>query len=72
MGPVPFYTPFNAKIVDAPCYRKVKVPTIDLYTRTTDPKEHLGVYKAQMYVQNVDDLAYCRYLPSTLKWVAQS
>ena len=33
-------------------------------------KEHLGVYKAQMYIQDVDDTAYCRYFPATLKGVA--
>jgi len=48
------------------------MPTVDLHDRTTDPKEHLGVYKAQMYVQDVDDAANCRYFPATLKGVAQS
>jgi len=48
------------------------MPTVDLYDGTTDPEEHLGVYKAQMYVQGVDDAAYCRYFPATLKGVAQS
>jgi len=48
------------------------MPILDLYDGTTDPEEHLGVYKAQMYVQDVDDSAYCRYFPATLKGVAQS
>jgi len=48
------------------------MPTLDFYDRTTDPEEHLGVDKAQMYVQVVDDAAYCRYFPATLKGVAQS
>jgi len=47
---LPFSTPFSAKIINAPCYRKVKMPTVDLYDGTRDPKEHLGAYKAQMYV----------------------
>jgi len=46
----PFSTPFSAKIINAPHYRKVKMPTMDLYDGTTDPEEHLGVYKTQMYV----------------------
>jgi len=29
---------------------------VDLYDRTTDLEEHLGVYKAQMYVQDVTTL----------------
>ena len=48
------------------------MPTVDLYNGTTDPKEHLGVYKAQMYVQDIDEASYCRYFPATLKGVAQS
>jgi len=39
---------------------------LDLYDGTTDPEEHLGVYKAQMYVQDIDDAAYCRFFPATL------
>jgi len=50
MRPVPFSTLFNAEIANAPRYRKAKMPTVDLYDGTTDPEEHVGVYKAQMYV----------------------
>ena len=67
-----FSTPFTTKIINAPHYRKVKMPTIDLYNGTTDPEEHLGVYRAQMYVQDVDHASYCWYFPATLKGVAQS
>jgi len=49
-GPVPFSTPLGAEIINAPRYRKVKMPTVDLYDRTTGPDEHLGLYKAQMFV----------------------
>ena len=41
---VPFSTQFNAEIVNAPCYEKVKMPTLDLYDGTTDSKEHLGMW----------------------------
>ena len=68
----PFSTPFNAEIINVSCYGKAKMPKIDLYDGTTDPEEHLGVYKAQMYVQNVDDAACCHYFPATLNGVAQS
>jgi len=70
-GTVPFSIPFRAKIMNALCYGKVKMPTMDLYDGTTDPEEHLGVYKAQMYIQDVDHAVYCRYLPATLKGVAR-
>jgi len=32
------------------------MPTVDLYNGTTYLEEHLGVYKAQMYVQDVGHL----------------
>jgi len=69
-GAVPFSTSFIAEIINTPRYRKVEKPTMGLYDGTTDLEEHLGVYKAQMYVQDVDDSAYCRYFPATLKEVA--
>ena len=65
-------TLFCLEIVNAPRCGKVKMPMLDLYDGTGDPEEHLGVYKAQMYVQDVDDASYCRYFPATLKGVAQS
>ena len=37
---LPFSTPFSVEIINAPHYRKVKMPTIDLYDGTTDPEEH--------------------------------
>ena len=61
---------FIAEIINAPRYGNVKMPIVDLCDGTTDPKEHLGVYKAQMYAQDVDDVAYCCYFPATLKGVA--
>jgi len=48
------------------------MPTLGLYDGTTNPEVHLGVYKAQMYVQDVDNATYCRYFPAILKEVAQS
>ena len=48
------------------------MPTMGRYDGMTDPEEHLGVYKAQMHVQDVDNAKYCRYFPATLKEVAQS
>ena len=52
-----FSTPFSVEIINALHYGKVKMPTVDLYDGTIDPEEHLGVYKAQMYMQDVDNAA---------------
>ena len=46
------------------------MPILELYDGTTDPEEHLEVYKAQMYIQDVDNTAYCWYFLATLKGVA--
>jgi len=48
------------------------MPTLELYNGNTNLEEHLGVYKAQIYVQDMDGVAYCKYFPATLKGVAQS
>ena len=68
----PFSTTFCAEIINAPRCGKVKMPMVDLYYGTTNPEEHLWVYKSQMYVQDVDDTSYCRYFPAALKGVVQS
>ena len=72
-SPVSFSTLFSADIINALCCSKVKMPIVDLHNGTTDLKNHLGVvYKAQMYVQDVDDIAYYRYFPAALEGIAQS
>jgi len=48
------------------------MPTLELYDRTIGHKEHLGVYKTQMYIQDMDDVVYYGYFAATLKGVAQS
>jgi len=40
---LPFSTSFNAEIIYAPRYGKVKMPTLDLYDGITNPEEHLRV-----------------------------
>ena len=30
------------------------MPTVDLYNGTTNPEEHLRVYKAQMYIKDME------------------
>jgi len=52
-------TPFSREIMEAPCLKKVKMPSVEPFDETTDPGNHLDVYKAWMYVQDVDDVMYC-------------
>jgi len=59
-GPLPtLATPFNREILETPCLSKVKMPSIELFNGTADLDDHLDVYKAQMYVQDVDDATCC-------------
>ena len=44
-GSTPFTTPFSSEIMHATRTRKVKILNLGLYDGTTDPEEHLGVYK---------------------------
>ena len=72
LATLPFSTPLSPEIINAPRYEKVKMLTVDIYDGATDPEEYLGVYKAQMYVQDVGDGRYCHYFPATLTGVAHS
>ena len=66
-----FTTPFSWEIMEAPRSKKVKMPSIELFDETTDPDDHLNVYKEQMYVQDMDDAMCCRYFLATLRVIAQ-
>jgi len=62
MGSSPtFSTPYSRENLEAPRLSKVKMPSIELFDRTTDSDDHLDVYKAQMYVQDMDDATCCRH-----------
>jgi len=66
-----FVTPFSREILEVPRLSKVKMPSIDLLDGTTDPDDHVDIYKAQMYIQEVDDSTCFRYFLATLKGIAQ-
>jgi len=60
-----FATPFSQEIIEAAHPKKFKIPSVKLFDGTTDPDDHLDVYMARMYVQDVDDAMCCRYFPAT-------
>jgi len=64
-------TPFSREIIEAPHPKKFKMLYVEPFDGVTDPDDHLDVYKAQMYVQEVDDDMCCRYFPTTLRGMAQ-
>ena len=58
LGSITFNTPLSDKIINAPRLVKVKMANLELYDETAGLEEHQGVYKAQMYVQDVGDATY--------------
>lgn len=71
-GSILFATPFSDEVMNTPRPRNVKIPNLELYDGTTNPEEHLGVYKSQLYVQDVDDATQCRYFLATLEGVVEA
>jgi len=57
--------------MEAPRPKKVKMSSVEPFDGTTNRDDHLDVYQAQMYVQDVDDAMCCRYFPATLRGIAQ-
>ena len=43
--PIPFSTNFSAEVINTPRFGKVKMPIVELYDGTTNPKKDLEVYK---------------------------
>jgi len=66
-----FTTPFSWEIMEAPRSKKVKMPSIESFDGTTDPYNHLDVYKTQMYIQDVDDAICCRHFPTALRGITK-
>ncbi|XP_057248918.1 uncharacterized protein LOC130590483 [Beta vulgaris subsp. vulgaris] len=71
-GVLNFMTPFSREIMEVPNPGKVKVPTIEQYSGSSDPEDHMAAYKAQMSVQTGCEATWCRYFPTTLKGLALS
>jgi len=63
----PFLMPFDEQIVNGHRPQEVKMPNLELCDGTKDLEEHLRAYKAQMYIQDMDNAAYYRYFSATLK-----
>jgi len=49
----------------APRPTKVKMPSIEPFDKTMGANDSLNVYKAQMYLQDMDDATCCCYLSTT-------
>ena len=56
----------------APISHRFKMPSIELYDGTTDPLDHLEVYKSRMWIQGAIDALLCIAFSTTLKATAQT
>jgi len=65
-----FSTPFSRELMESSHPNKVQMPSVEPCDGTTNPDDHLDVYKAQMYVLDVNDAMCCRYFSATLKGIA--
>ena len=59
--------PFTDKIITTPLPDKWRGLTIKLYDGSTDPNEHLNVYKTQMTMYTTDNNVWCKVFPTSLQ-----
>lgn len=62
---------FSREITEAVQPAKVKNVLVGAYDGTSNPEDHLLAYTHLMYLQGLDDVAWCRCFPATLKGIAQ-
>ena len=59
--------PFTDEIIDVPLPSVWKGLTIKLYDGSTDPEEHLNVFKTQMTLYTTDKALWCKVFPTSLQ-----
>ena len=63
-------SPFTALINGHPLPSKFKMPSLDSYTGTCDPFDHIATFKTTMHLQGIPDEIMCRVwfskIPSNL------
>ena len=59
--------PFTNEIVEAQLPSKWKGMTIRLYDGSTDPNEHLNVFKTQMTLYTTNKVVCCKVFPTSLQ-----
>ena len=57
--------------MEVSCPKKVRMLIVDSFDRIINVGVHLDVYKALMYIQDIDDATCCRDFPATLKGIVQ-
>lgn len=64
-------SPLSNEILTEPFPPKFKLPNVDKYDGTLDPRSHLAIFRTTMKLQDVNNFILRRVFPSTLTGLAQ-